>query len=76
MNNNKKIKAKTTIKIPRWANVILWKLGSKNRKRILKFFGLWTFEDELFEILSEEIQIEIDNEIIKNVKINANKDRT
>lgn len=67
--NNKKIKAETTIKIPRWANIILWKLGSKNRKRILKFFGLWTFEDELFEILSEELRKEIDSEIIKTIKV-------
>lgn len=66
-----KLKASTTIFVPRWINFVLWKFGAKSRKRILKFFGLWTFEDELFEILSEEIRNEIDAEIIKSIKIDG-----
>jgi len=50
----------------------LRKLGAEKRKRILTFFGLWTAEDELYEILSEEIRNEIDKEILAKVKINEN----
>jgi len=64
------MKAETTIKIPRWVNIILWRLGAKRRKYILQFFGLWTIEDEIFEILSDEIRKEIDAEIIARVKVN------
>ena len=66
---NKNIKAETKINLPRWTDRLLWKLGADKRKRILKFFGLWTMEDELFEILSEEIRNEIDAEILKSIKI-------
>jgi len=66
------IKAETTIHLPKWIDKVLWKLGAEKRKRILKFFGLWTIEDELFEMLSEEIRNEIDAEILSKVKINEN----
>lgn len=69
---NKKLKATTTIRIPRFVNMLLWKFGANRRKKILKFFGLWTFEDELFEILSDEIRNEIDKEILATVKTNEN----
>jgi len=63
------MKAETKIYLPRWTNRLLWKLGAEKRKRILKFFGLWTMEDELFEMLSEEIKNEIDAEILSRLKI-------
>jgi hypothetical protein len=43
----------------------LWKLGPKNRKYILKLFRAWTLEDDLYEILAEEIQTEINKEIME-----------
>lgn len=66
------MKAEKKINLPRWSDRLLWKLGAEKRKRILKFFGLWTIEDELFEMLSEEIRNEIDKEILAKVKINEN----
>jgi len=70
---NKKLKAETTIMLPKWIDKILWKFGANKRKRILKFFGFWTVEDELFEILSEEIRNEIDNEIFSKISLSNNK---
>jgi hypothetical protein len=69
---NKNLKAETTIMLPKWIDKILWKFGANKRKRILKFFGFWTVEDELFEILSEEIRHEIDNEILENILLSKN----
>lgn len=68
------MKAETTIKMPRWADRLLWKLGANKQKRILKFFGQWTYDDELYEILAEEIRNEIDAEILNTIKINGEKD--
>jgi hypothetical protein len=66
------MKAETKINLPKWIDKVIWKLGANKRKRILTFFGLWTIEDELFEILSDEIRNEIDAEILSKVKINEN----
>jgi hypothetical protein len=49
-------------------NRLLWKLGAHRRKRVLKFFGKWTIEDDLAEILAEEIQQEINQELIERIK--------
>ena len=57
------MKTETTIHLPKWIDKVLWKLGAEKRKRILKFFGLWTIEDELFEMLAEERRKEVDAEI-------------
>lgn len=62
--------AACTIRSPNLMNRVLWKLGAERRKRILKFFGKWTIEDELFEILSDEIRKKIDMEILSKVKVN------
>lgn len=59
-----------TIRSTNLLNRVLWKLGAERRKRVLKFFGKWTMEDELFEILSDEIRKEIDMEILSKVKVN------
>lgn len=62
--------AACTIRSTNLLNIVLWKLGAERRKRVLKFFGKWTIEDELFEILSDEIRKEIDMEIMSKVKGN------
>lgn len=63
------IKAEIKIKFMSRFDGILWKLGAKNRKKIRKFLRLWTIEDDIYEMLAEEIQKEIDAEIIETLKL-------
>jgi hypothetical protein len=58
------VKVEYKIKYDATLSKFLWWLGSSKRKKILKFFGKWTLEDELYEILTEEIQNEINKELI------------
>lgn len=50
-------------------NKVLWKFGARRRKKILQFFGKWSNEDDLFEILAKEITREINTEIMESVKL-------
>lgn len=55
-------------KFDSWFEKFLWKFGTSRRKKILKFFGKWTIEDEIYEILAEEIQKEINKELIESIR--------
>jgi hypothetical protein len=66
---DRSIKTEIKIKFISCFDRILWKLGAKNRKKIRKFLGLWSIEDNLYEILAEEIQKEIDAEILESIRL-------
>jgi hypothetical protein len=71
-----KMLAQYRYKYDRWIESILWKLGAVRRKKILKFFGKWTIEDELYEILAEEITKEIDKEVLSKMKMELTRNAT